>query len=123
MLGIKIDHGLIFNENAASLCKRAVQKVNILSRIAFSMTFDQIALILKSYITLYFSYYPMFCRLHSRKLNERKNNMKKVYKTNKSLFQNSLAKDNYLTIYHAHKFTETSNFRLLQSKMVWNLKL
>ena len=45
LLGIKVDHELNFNEhccsmNVSSLCKKAIQKLNALSRIASCMTFD-----------------------------------------------------------------------------------
>ena len=44
--GVKVDHELNFNEHISSLCKKASQKLNALSRIASCMTFDQRRLIL-----------------------------------------------------------------------------
>ena len=75
LLGVKIDHELNFNEHVSSLCKKASQKLNALSRIASSMTFDQRRLILNSVITSHFSYCPIVWMFHSRKLNERINHI------------------------------------------------
>ena len=65
MLGVKIDHELNFNEHASSLCKKADQKLNALSRIASYMTFDQGRLILNYFITSNFSYYPIVLMFHT----------------------------------------------------------
>ena len=59
LLGVKIDDELNFNEHFSSLCKKASQKLNAISRIASSMPFDQRRLILNSFITSHFSYYPI----------------------------------------------------------------
>ena len=96
LLGVKIDHELNFNEHVSSLCKKASQKLNALSRIASSMTFGQRRLILNSFITSQF---------HSRKLNERINHihertLKIVYKDFNSSFQELLTEDNSLNIHH-----------------------
>ena len=75
LLGVKVHHELNFNEHVSSLCKKASQKVNALSRIASCMTFDQRRLILNSFITSHFSYCPIVWIFHNRKLNERINNI------------------------------------------------
>ena len=40
LLGVKVDHELNINEHFLSLCEKASQKLNALSRIASCMTFD-----------------------------------------------------------------------------------
>ena len=95
MLGVKKDHELNFNEHVSSLCKKASQKLNVLSRIASSMTFDQRRLVLNSFITSHFSYCPIVWMVHSRKLNERINHIHEralriVYKDFNSSFQDYL---------------------------------
>ena len=75
LLGIKVDHELNFNEHVSSLCKKASQKLNALSRIASFMTFDQRRLILNSFIPSHFSYCLIVWMFHSRKLNERINHI------------------------------------------------
>ena len=95
LLGVKVDHELIFNEHVSSLCKKASQKLNALSRITSCMTFDQRRLILNSFITSYFSYCPIVWMFHSRKLNERINHIHEralriVYKDFRPSFQELL---------------------------------
>ena len=41
LLGVKVDHELNFNEHASSLCKKASQKLNALSRMESCTTLDQ----------------------------------------------------------------------------------
>ena len=105
LLGVKINHELNFNEHVSSLCKKANQKLNALSRIASCMTFDQRRLILNTFITPHFSYCPRVWMFHSRKLNERINRIHEralriVYKDFNSSFQELLIEDNSLRIIH-----------------------
>ena len=91
--------------NVSSLCKKASQKLNTLSRIASCMKFDQRRLILNSFITSNFSYCPIVWMFHSRKLNERINHIHEralriVYKDFNSSFQELLTEDNSLNIRH-----------------------
>ena len=41
LLGVKVDHELNFREHVSSLCKKASQELNALSRIVSCMKFDQ----------------------------------------------------------------------------------
>ena len=105
LLGVKVDHELNFNEHVSSLCKKASQKLNALSRIVSCMTFDQRWLILNSFITSHFPYCPIVCIFHSWELNERINHIHErplriVYKDFNSSFQQLLIKDNSLNIHH-----------------------
>ena len=97
LLGVKIDHELNFNEHVSSLCKKASQKLNTLSRIASCMTFDQRRLILNSFITSYFSYCPIVWMFHSRKLNERINH---IHERALRIVYKDHFKDNSLNIHH-----------------------
>ena len=104
-MGVKVDHELNFNEHVSSLCKKASQELNGLSRIASCTTFDQRRLILNSVITSHFSYCPIVRMFHSRKLNERINhilerNLRIVYKDFNSSFQELLIDDNSFNIDH-----------------------
>ena len=105
LLGVKVDQEWNFNEHISSLCKRASQKLNALSRIASCMTFDQRRLILNSFITSHFSYCLIVRMFHSRKLNERINHIHEralriVYKDYNLSFQELLIEDNTLSIHH-----------------------
>ena len=69
------------------------------------MTFDQKRLILNSFITSHFSYWPTVWMFHSRKLNERINHIHEralriVYKDFNSSFQELIIQDNSLNIHH-----------------------
>ena len=105
LLGVKIDYELNFNEHVSSLCKKAIQKLNALSRIASCMTFNQRRLITNCFITSHFSYCLIVWMFHSRKLNERINHIHEralriVYKDFNSSFQELLTEDNSLNIRH-----------------------
>ena len=103
LLGVKLGHEL--NLNVSSLCKRASQKLNALSRIASCMTFDQRRLILNSFIASHFSYCPIVWMFHSRKLNERiyhihESALRIVYKDFNLPLQELFIEDNSLNIHH-----------------------
>ena len=104
-LEVKVDHELSFNEHVSTLCKKASQKLNALSRIESCMTFDQRRLILNSFNTSHFSYCPTVWMFHSRKLNERINHIHEralriVYKDFNSPFHKLLIQDDSLNIHH-----------------------
>ena len=65
-LGIKIDQKLSFEAHVESLCKKASQKLNSLTRMASSSKFIQRKLLLNSFITAQFSYAPVIWMFHSR---------------------------------------------------------
>ena len=75
LLGIKIDSQLNFKEHIESLCKKASQKLNALSRLASSMNFKRRRLIMNSFVICHFSYCPVVWIFHSRKLNARINRL------------------------------------------------
>ena len=105
LLGVKVDHELNINEHVLSLCKKASQRLNALSRIASCMTFDQKRLILNSFIASHFSYCPIVWMFQSTKLNERINQIHEralriVSKDFKLSFQELLIEDSSLNIYH-----------------------
>ena len=59
LLAVKVDHELTFSKNVSSLCNKASQKLNALSRIVSCMAFDQRRLILNSFIISHFTYCPI----------------------------------------------------------------
>ena len=70
LIGIKIYKELSFNEHFQSLCEKASQKINALSRVASIMNFEQTRLIMNLSIT---SHCPVVWMFHSQKLNDRIN--------------------------------------------------
>ena len=98
-LGIKIDSKLMFDSHVKSLCKKASQKLNALSRVAYQLDFNQRKLLMNAFITSQFSYAPVVWMFHSRKQNHHINRiheraLRLVYKDYNSSFDELLEKDN-----------------------------
>ena len=92
---IKIDSNLNFKEHIESLCKKASQKINALSRLASSTNFEQRRHIINSFVICHFSYCQVRWLFHSRKLNARINRLHEralrlVYKDFDSSFEELL---------------------------------
>ena len=104
LLGIKIDNNLNFKEHIESLCKKASQKINALSRLASSMNFEQRRLIMSSFVIFHSSYCPVVWMFHSRKLNTRINRLHEralrvVYRDFDSSFEELLRRDSSTTLH------------------------
>ena len=104
LLGIKIDSHLNFKEHIESLCKKASQKINALSRLASSMNFEQRRLIINSFVIFHFSYCPVVWMFHGRKLNARINRLHErtlrvVYKDFDSTFEELPRRDSSTTLH------------------------
>ena len=79
-------------------------KINVLSRLASTVTSDQRKLIMNAFIASHFSYCPVVWMFHSRKLNNRINRLHEralriVYKDYTSSFEELLNQDQSLTIH------------------------
>ena len=103
LLGIKVDNNLKFKEHIKSLCKKASQKFNALSRLASSMNFEQRSLIMNSFAICHFSYCPVVWMFHSRKLNARINRLHEkalrvVYRDFDSSFKELLRRESSTTL-------------------------
>ena len=103
-LGIKIDSKLMFDSHVKSLCKKASQKLNALSRVAYQLDFNQRKLLMNAFITSQFSYAPVVWMFHSRKQNHHINRiheraLRVVYKDYNSSFDELLEKDHSCNIH------------------------
>ena len=103
LLGIKIDNKLTFDEHVNDLCCKASQKLHDLARIACYMTPQQRRTIMNDFISSQFGYCPLVWMFHSRKLNNRINNIHEralriVYSDHISTFDELLLKDNSVNI-------------------------
>ena len=65
LLGITIDKGLIFDDHANSLCKKACQKLNALARLVPYMKVEKRKIIMKAFVESQFGYCPLFWMFHS----------------------------------------------------------
>ena len=103
LLGIKIDSKLMFDSHVKSLCRKASQKLNALSRVAYQLDFNQRKFLMNAFITSQLSYAPLVWMFHSRKQNHHINRkheraLRVVYKDYNSSFD-KLEKDNSLRIH------------------------
>ena len=103
-LGIKIDSKLMFDSHVKSLCKKASQKLNALSRVAYQLVFNQRKLLMNAFITSQFSYAPVVWMIYSRKQNHHINRiyeraLRVVCKDYNSSFDELLEKDNSYKIH------------------------
>ena len=67
LVGIKIDSKPMFDSHVKSLCKKASQKLNALSRVAYQLDLNQRKLLMNAFITSQSSYAPVVWMFHSRK--------------------------------------------------------
>ena len=99
LLGVTFDNDRKFESHINSLCSKASQKLDALSRMSSYMSLGQRRLIMKSFISSQFGYCPMIWMNHSRALNNKINRiheraLRLVYRDKKSTFEELLNKDN-----------------------------
>ena len=104
LLGIKIDFKLSFEPHVSTLCRKASQKLHALARISHFVTNHQRRKIMKAFIISHFGYCPLVWMCHSRKLNNRINNIHErslriVYNDYSISFNDLLVKDKSVTIH------------------------
>ena len=104
MLGIILDNGLTFNSHVSKICDKASQKLHALSRVSSFMNFTKRKVLMLAFINSQFGYCPLVWMFHSRKLNNRINNIHEralriVYKDFASTFTELLGKDNSFTVH------------------------
>ena len=75
LLAIRFNSNFRFDEHVASLCKKASQKLNALTRVAQYMNLAQRRSIMKAFICSQFGYCPLVWMFHSRKINNRVNSL------------------------------------------------
>ena len=104
LLGIKIDSKPMFDDHVKSLCKKASQKLNALSRVAYQLDFNERKPLMSAFIASQFFYAPVVWMFHSRKQNNHINRiheraLKAVYTDHNSLSDKLLEKDNSCKIH------------------------
>ena len=96
--GIKIDNKLTLEEHIEGLCKQASQKVSAVARISSLMKCEQRKRIVNLFITSHFTHYPLVWMFHSRRINNRIDDiheraLKMIYQDYNSSFKEVLRKD------------------------------
>ena len=105
LLGIQIDTELTFNSQIKTLCKKASQKLNALSRLCAFLPFHRRKMLMQAFFNSQFSYCPLVWMFHNRQINARINNLhyralRMVYQDEISSFEEHLQKDGYVRIHH-----------------------
>ena len=66
---MNVDSKLMFDSHVKSLCKKASQKLNALSRVAYQLDFNLRNLLMNAFIRSQSSYPPIVLMFYSRKQN------------------------------------------------------
>ena len=104
LLGILFNNKFDFDEQVTLLCRKASQKLNALARVAQYMNLAQHRLIMNVFIFSQFAYCPPVWMFHSRKLNNRINNiheraLRTVYRDYESTFQQLLKQNKSVSMH------------------------
>ena len=103
LLGIHINNNLNFDYHINQICKKTSKKLHALTRIAKYMNINKQRMLMKTFVSSQFSYWPLIWMFHSRKMEDRincthKRALKLVYQDSNDLpFQELLAKDSKKT--------------------------
>ena len=126
LLGICFNSNFRFDDHVASLCKKASQKLNALTRVAQYMNFAQRRSIMKTFICSQFGYCPLVWMFHSRKINNRINSLHEralriVCRNYKATFSELLSKDKSVTIHQRN--LQLLATEIFKTKSELNLKI
>ena len=104
LLDIRFNSNFHFDDHVASLCKKASQKLNALTRVAQYMNLAQRRSIMKAFICSQFGYCPLVWMFHSREINNRINSLleralRVVHRDYKVKFSKLLSKDKSVTVH------------------------
>ena len=110
LFGIVFNNKFDLDEHVLSLCRKASQKLNTLARVAHYMNLAQRRLIMNAFIFSQFGYCLLLWMFHSRKLNNRINNIHErvlriVFRDYESTFQQLLKQNK--SIYTSRKPTNS----------------
>ena len=104
LLGVLIDSELTFHDHITRLCSKANRKLSALARVSKHMILPKQRLLMSSYITSQFNYFPLVWMIHNRKLNKKINKVHEralriLYGDHKTSFSELLNKDKSVTIH------------------------
>ena len=106
-LDLDIDRNLNFSGHVSSLCIQAGSNLSFLARSSNFINFKQKRILLKTFIESQFGYCPLIWMFHSRRVNNKINNLHEcllriVYKDNYSSYVDLLAKDKSYTVHQSN---------------------
>ena len=104
LLGISIDFKLSFNDHLNNICKKALNKLNALSRQCAILPFEKRKVLMHAFIISQFNYCPLVWMCHNRATNNKINNLhyralRMVYDDQRSTIEELLHKDGNVTIH------------------------
>ena len=104
LLGVTVDANLNFNCHLENILKKASKNVHVLARITPYMSITKRKLLMNSYLTSQFNYYPLTWMCHSRTVNNKINRLherclRSVHSDKTSSFEKLLEKDGSVTIH------------------------
>ena len=104
ILGINLDKKLSSDTHVKAICNVTSKKLHALARVAPYMGTHKKRFLMKSFIFSQFNYCPLVWMNHSRKLNNRINNLQErslriAYNDYRSSFDELLQKDNSVTVH------------------------
>ena len=116
-LGVKIESDLSFNAYLTTVCKKASQKLNALSRLCSIIPLAQRRCLMEAFFDSQFSYSPLVWMFHSRTLNGKKNNLHYralliVYRDETASFDELLAKDGSVTVHRNLHFLAIEMYKV-----------
>ena len=115
LLGKTVDASLNFNCHLENVLKKASKKVHVLARITPYMNISKRKLLMNSFFTSQFNYFPLTWMCHSRTMNNKINRLHErclriVHSDKTSSFEKLLEKDGSVTIH-------TRNLQTLATEM------
>ena len=110
LLGIHIDNRLNFDYHGSQLCKKARKKLYALAGIFKYVETSTRRVLLNSFITWQFSYYPLICMFHSQRMEHRINKIYErvlhlIYPSNSKLTFKKLLDKNKTVSIHQRNLT------------------
>ena len=126
LLGICFNSNFRFDDHVASLCKKASQKLNGLTRVVQYMNRAQRRSIMKAFICSQFGYCPLVWMFNSRKINNRVKSLHEralriIYRDYKATFSELLSKDKSVTIHQRN--LQLLATEIFKTKNELNLKI
>ena len=118
LLGVQIDSKLTFDNHMDTVCKKASQKLNALSRLCTLLPFCRRKMLVQAFFNSQFSYCPLVWMFHNRKINTRINNqhyraLRMIYQDEYSSFEELLQKDGSVTIHNRNlQFLATELYKV-----------
>ena len=105
LLGVTIESELTFKNYTETVCKKASQKLNALSRLCAIIPFQKRRMLMQAFFISQFSYSPLVWMFYNRNINTRINNLhfralRMVYRDGTSSFEELLKKGGSATVHH-----------------------